>query len=58
MPKFRLLATQSVGYEIEVEAPNQDAALELASTKHFDEWSETDSSDWRLDDVQELDPAA
>jgi len=54
MSKYRVLATESIGYELEIEAECRDDALEKASALTWEDFICTDQCDFRIDDVQEV----
>ena len=55
MPKFKVTATMDVGYELIVEAPDEDTAWKIADeTDDIDEWVQVDEGhDWTLENVWE-----
>ena len=55
MPKFKITATMDVGYELIVEAPDEDTAWKIADeTDDTSQWVRTDSGhDWILENVWE-----
>lgn len=56
MPKYRVLATESIGYELEIEAESREDALDKTSALTWDDFICTDQCDFRIDDVQEPPP--
>lgn len=56
MPKFKVTATMDVGYELVVEAPDEDTAWKIA--KDADDtlqWVKADDGhDWTLEDVHKM----
>tara|TARA_R100000900_G_C3295153_1_gene156566 strand:+ start:272 stop:487 length:216 start_codon:yes stop_codon:yes gene_type:complete len=59
MPKFKVTATMDVGYEAIVEAPNEEAAWDIAADSGGDgtvDWVQVDQGhDWTLENVYEVD---
>lgn len=55
MPKFKVTATMDVGYELIVDAPDEDTAWKIADeTDDIDEWVQVDEGhDWTLENVSE-----
>ena len=55
MPKFKVTATMDVGYELIVDAPDEDTAWKIADeTDDIDEWVQVDEGhDWTLENVWE-----
>ena len=55
MPKFKVTATMDVGYELIVDAPDEDTAWKIADeTDDIDEWVQVDEGhDWTLENVYE-----
>ena len=56
MPKFKIPATMDVGYELIVEAPDEDTAWEKAEEiDDISQWVKTDDGhDWTLENVWEM----
>ena len=60
MPKFKVTATMDVGYEAVVEAPNEEAAWDIAvDSGVWDgstvDWVQADQGhDWTLENVWEI----
>lgn len=56
MPKFKVSATMDVGYELIVEAPDEDTAWKIANdTDDTSQWVKADDGhDWTLEDVWEV----
>jgi len=56
MPKYKVTATMDVGYELIVEAPDEDTAWEIAKeADDIDEWVQVDDGhDWTLENVWEV----
>ena len=56
MPKFKITATMDVGYELVVEAPDEDTAWQIANnTDDMSQWVKTDDGhDWTLENVFEV----
>jgi hypothetical protein len=60
MPKFKVTATMDVGYEAIVEAPNEEAAWDIAADSGVwigsaVDWVQADQGhDWTLENVYEV----
>ena len=56
MPKYKVTATMDVGYELIVEAPDEDTAWEIAKeADDIDKWVQADDGhDWTLENVWEI----
>ena len=56
MAKFKVTATMYVGYELIVEAPDEDTAWKIADeTDDTSQWVRTDNGhDWTLENVWEV----
>ena len=56
MTKFKVIATMDVGYELIVEAPDEDTAWKIANdTDDTSQWVKADDGhDWTLEDVWEV----
>ena len=56
MAKFKVTATMDVGYELIVEAPDEDTAWKIADeTDDISQWIRTDNGhDWTLENVWEV----
>ncbi len=56
MPKYRVTATMDVGYELIVEAVDEDTAWTIAQeADDMDEWVQVDDGhDWTLEDIHEV----
>ena len=56
MPKYKVTATMDVGYELIVEAVDEDTAWEIAKeADDMDEWVQVDDGhDWTLEDIHEV----
>jgi hypothetical protein len=56
MAKFKVTATMDVGYELIVEAPDEDTAWKIADeTDDMSEWVQVDDGhDWTLENVWEV----
>ena len=56
MPKFKVTATMDVGYELIVEAPDEDTAWKIAKeTDDTSEWVKADDGhEWTLENVWEV----
>lgn len=59
MPKFKVTATMDVGYELVVEAPDEDTAWKIAKdTDDTSQWVKADDGhDWTLENVYEVEMA-
>lgn len=54
--KYRVVATMHTHLECEIEAENEEDALEIAKSKDGSEFSEIgDNGDWYINDVFEID---
>lgn len=56
MPKYKVTATMDVGYELIVEAADEDTAWDIAhETDDMNEWVQVDDGhDWTLEDIHEV----
>ena len=56
MPKYRVTATMDVGYELFVEAADEDTAWAIAKeTDDMSEWVQVDDGhDWTLENIWEM----
>jgi len=56
MPKYKITATMDVGYELIVEAADEDTAWTIAEeTDDMREWVQVDDGhDWTLENVWEM----
>lgn len=56
MPKFKITATLDVGYELVVEAPDEDTAWKIAkNTDDTSQWVKADDGhDWTLENVYKM----
>lgn len=56
MTKFKIAATMDVGYELIVEAPDEDTAWAIAKeTDDMSEWVQVDyGHDWILENIWEM----
>ena len=56
MPKYKVTATMDVGYELIVEAADEDTAWEIAKeADDIDEWVQVDyGHDWTLENIGEI----
>ncbi len=56
MPKYKVTATMDVGYELIVEAVDEDTAWTIAQeADDMDEWVQVDDGhDWTLEDIHEV----
>ena len=56
MPKYKVTATMDVGYELIVEAVDEDTAWTIAQeADDIDEWVQVDDGhDWTLENVWEM----
>ena len=56
MPKYKVTATMDVGYELVVEAPDEDTAWKIAKdTDDMSHWVKADDGhDWTMEDVWEM----
>ena len=56
MTKFKIAATMDVGYELIVEAPDEDTAWAIAKeTDDMSEWVQVDDGhDWTLENIWEM----
>ena len=51
MKKYRILCSQITYFAINIEAENEDQALEISNNLDVDEFSELPFQDWQLDDI-------
>ena len=56
MAKFKVTATMDVGYELIVEAADEDTAWNIANeTDDMNEWVQVDDGhDWTLENIHEV----
>jgi len=56
MPKYKVTATMDVGYELIVEAADEDTAWAIAKeTDDMGEWVQVDDGhDWTLENIWEM----
>ena len=56
MPKYKVTATMDVGYELIVEAADEDKAWTIAKeTDDMSEWVQVDyGHDWTLENIHEV----
>jgi hypothetical protein len=55
MPKYLVMGTHHLWYELKVSAPNIDAARQIADDTDIDAWTE-DGGDFHVEDIVEDDP--
>ena len=56
MPKYKVTATMDVGYELIIEAADEDTAWTIAQeTDDMSEWVQVDDGhDWTLENIWEM----
>jgi len=54
MPKFKVTATMDVGYELIVEARNEDEAWQMAKDNDADWVQINEGHDWTLEGIKEV----
>ena len=54
MKQFKVMASEIVDYEIDVEAENETEALEKAIMLDFNEWTTHSNEGWQIDTAREV----